>query len=213
MTEHELESLPSPRLFQLCAEHSDQGEYWEEFLRRYNHILARAVYQAYRRFAPAESFSRAAAADTLQEVYIKLLNDGGYVLRRFQGQTAEQAQAYLACTAIHVTANQLRLARALKRQAELIPLQEWLWKGELELQPHLRSEIPVELLERELIEILPRIFTAPNSQRDILLLLLHLCDGLTAQELAEAGICDLKPSSIANLLNRMKIKLKKDFPK
>ena len=64
MTEYELESLPSAQLFQLCAEHLDEGRCWEEFVKRYNDLLVRAVNRTYRRFASTESFSKQCEAET-----------------------------------------------------------------------------------------------------------------------------------------------------
>src|SRR5436190_1768534 len=116
MIEHELESLPSAQLFQLCAEHLDEGKYWAEFLKRYNRLLTRAVYGAYRRFALTESFLPETAADLLQEVYLELLKDDCQTLRHFRGAAEAEAEAYLAHTAIHITVTRLRREQASKRQ-------------------------------------------------------------------------------------------------
>src|SRR5438046_8056666 len=108
MTEYELEKLPGAQLFQLCAEHLDEGGCWEEFVRRYNNLLVRSVHRAYRRFASTESFLPATAADLLQEVYIELLKDDCRTLRHFRGEAEAEAEAYLAHIAIHITAARLR---------------------------------------------------------------------------------------------------------
>ncbi len=216
MTEYELESLPGAQLFQLCAEHLDEGRRWEEFVRRYNGTLVRAVYRAYRRFAPVEQRSEAAVADTLQEVYLELLKDDCQALRRFQGETAAAAAAYLAHTAMYVTVSHLRRTQTFSRQVEIIRLEDWLGEDdELERHPELQSVPPKGIPEYEVIDLLRRTFTSPNGQhnirRNILLFLLHMYDGLTADELEALGICDLKATSISNLLTRMKVKLKKHF--
>jgi RNA polymerase sigma factor (sigma-70 family) len=216
MTEHELESFPSAQLFQHCAEHLDKGEYWAEFVRRYNQILARAVYHAYRRFAPAALSQREVVADAMQdiyqEIYLELLQDNCQALRHFHGQTAAEAEAYLAHIAIHITVTHLRRSHALKRQNETIQLDDLLQDDEEpDRQSELQSDPPAKLSESELIDLLRHTFTGPNSQRDILLLLLHLREGLTARELAACGFYGLKAPSIANILIRMKAKLKKQF--
>lgn len=208
MIEHELETIPSAQLFQLCAEHLDEGGNWAEFVRRYNSLLARSVHQTYRRFTSHEQLPMITPADILQEVYVELLRNGGHALRQFRGTTEEEAQAYLAHIAIYVALRRLRQEQTFKRQTGWLRLDgEFKEKCRIALE----EEPPDALTERTLIDLICRTFTAPNCQRDILLFLLHVCDGFTARELAETHICDLKSSSIANLLIRMKKKLKKSF--
>ena len=216
MTEYELESLPSAQLFQLCAEHLDEGRCWDEFARRYNTTMVRAVHRAYRRFAPAAQRSEALIADTLQDVYLELLKDNCHVLRGFQGETSAAAEAYLAHTAMNVTVSHLRRTRTFSRQIEIIRLEDLLREDDnLEHHPELQSPPPKGISESQVIDLVRRTFTSPNGQRNIrrniLLFLLHMYDGLTAEELEALGICDLKATSISNLLTRMKIKLRKHF--
>src|SRR5262249_61314106 len=50
MTQAELKTLPSGKLFGYCASYFDDDRYWEEFVRRFNPCLTNSVYQTYRRF-------------------------------------------------------------------------------------------------------------------------------------------------------------------
>jgi RNA polymerase sigma factor (sigma-70 family) len=210
MMEPELEILPGARLFQLCADHLDGDEYWAEFVRRYNPVLARAVYHAYQRFAHAEPLSQTAIADTLQEIYLRLLKDDCQTLRRFAGQTEAEAQSFLAQTAIHIVADQLRRARALKRPQKVIRLDDLLQDSDEQQRGRARpGHTPSVIAEYELTELLHRTFTSEHGRRDILLFLLHFVEGVSARELAESGICDLKPSSISTVLHRMREELRK----
>lgn len=212
MAETKIKSLPSVKLFQLCATHYGDHAYWEEFVNRYNQPLVRGVYHGYRRFGRQTPPSREVVADILQDVYIEILKDQCACLHRFRGQTEFEAQAYLVRLAANITSNHLRRTAALKRQALTDQIDE-IFRPDEEL---MRNAPPLgdytdSLADRELIELLRRILTGENTRRDILLYLLHVREGLTMAELAATGICDLRPSSIAQIIRRIRAKLKKIY--
>ncbi|HKX27188.1 MAG TPA: hypothetical protein VJ302_05810 [Blastocatellia bacterium] len=212
MAETELNSLPSTQLFRLCATHFSDNTYWEEFVSRYNQILVRGVYHGYRRFGRQTPPSKEVVADLLQDVYIEVLKNQCASLLRFRGQTELEAQAYLVRLAANITSNHLRRTAALKRQAINDRLDE-LFRLEEEVS---RTAAPVSdytdsLADRELIELLQRNLSGENSRRDIILYLLHVREGLTMSELADSGICSLKPSSIAQIIRRIRTELKKIY--
>ncbi len=211
MAQPKMMILSDVELFKLCAAAPDQDEYWEEFIKRYNRILVSSVYYAYQRFARVRRPPEWAVAELLQDTYVQILKGDCLALRCFRGRTDKEAIVYLAQIAINLTIRHLRQARALKRQAgggiSGILMQNGTACGPVGVV----SDYTDGLAERELVEALRRICTGPNKRRNILLFLLHVREGLTAGELAASGICDLAPSSIANLLNRIKAKLKKVF--
>jgi RNA polymerase sigma factor (sigma-70 family) len=210
MAETALESLPSSRLFQLCATRPSDDADWAEFIRRFNPLLVRSITSAWRKSGGSNYPPPDVAADLLQDVYTTILKNDLRLLRQFHGATEAEAQAYLARTAINQTISYLRARSAVKREAEEVSLQSLLTdeQGELRL-PGPSADPQDSLTERELIETLRRTFTGPRCERDILILLLHVRDGWTAAEIARMGICELKDTSVANLLTQMKAQLKK----
>ncbi len=203
-------SLPSPRLFQLCVARSGGDSYWSEFIRRFNPLLARSITVAWRRSAGSNWPPPDVAADLLQDVYTAILKNDFRLLRQFRGETEAEAQAYLARTATNQTISYLRARSAGKREAEEISLQSLIEDEQGEIHLSAGSADPQESLnERELIETLKRTFTGPRCERDILILLLHVRDGWTASEISRMGICEMKDTSIGNLLVQMKAQLKK----
>ena len=217
----ELGDLPCAQLFRLCAEHPEDGEYWEEFYKRYHAILGHGVHQAYRRFAAASHLAEATAADLLQDTYAKILKDDCLTLRRFRGATEAEARVYLLQTAINVTADHLRQARARKRRGEMLQLGEVFREdgeggqllGEQALGAWSHHGYTDRIAVEELVKLLRSTFTGPHARRDILLFLLHVREGLTAREIASLGIWDLQQTSIAHTLLRMKSELRKKFPR
>ena len=120
------------------------------------------------------------------------------------------AEAYLARTAINQTISYLRAIGAIQRTAVLVSWEELLEERE-ETKPKAKaSPAPrKKLTERELIEVLEHCLDGPNGGRDILIFLLYAYDGYSAPEIAGMGVCNLKESSISNLVRKTKASLRK----
>jgi RNA polymerase sigma factor (sigma-70 family) len=211
MTETASVVLASRQLFRLCANHPERDEYWELFIQRFNPLLVRSVVVAWRRYEQGLWPPEEVVEDLLQEIYAVMLKKDVSSLRNFQGSTEAEAQAYLARTAINITTSYLRSRAAQKRAGNEISLQELLdEQGDVQL-PESWEDPLQRVVDREFLEILQRLFQGPNAERDILILLLYARDGYSPSEITQLKICELKESSIANLLAQMKSKLKKYF--
>jgi len=211
MIESESDVLASPQLFLNCVTHPERDKYWELFVRRFNPLLARSIVVAWRKHGQGFWPPADVAEDLLQEVYATMLKNDARSLRNFRGVTEAEAQVYLVRTAINVTTSYLRLQAAQKRAGEEISLQALLDKQvEATLQGSRKNSLR-SVTEYEFLEILRSLFEGPNAERDILILLLYAREGYSPAEIAQLKICDLKESSIANLLAQMKSKLKKYF--
>lgn len=209
MAESSLAILASPHLFRLCAAHPDRDEYWLEFVRRFNPLLARSIAVAWRRNRQGEWGPAEVAADLLQDVYVAIVKNDFRLLRDFHGDTEAEAEAYLAHTAINQTISFLR-ARGARRRAANEVSWERLLEEHGEIEPKAQSPAPrKKLTERELIEVLERCLDGPNGERDILIFLLYAYDGYSVPEIAGMGVCDLKETSISNLLGQTKARLRK----
>jgi RNA polymerase sigma factor (sigma-70 family) len=211
MAENPHAVLSSPELFRLCAAHPDRDEYWPEFVRRFNPLLARGISTAWRKNGQGDWPPDDVAADLLQDAYTAIVKNDFRLLNNFRGATDAEAEAYLAHTAINQTITYLRNRKALRRAADEVSLQELIEEHEDATLADIAPQRAPRLTERELIETLKHCFDGPNAKRDILLFLLHARDGYSAAEIARMEICELKETSIANLLGQMKQRLRKYF--
>ena len=209
MTQAELEALPSYKLFGYCASRFDDDQYWEEFVRRFNQCLTLSVYQAYRRFSGEVQPPLEIVSDLLQEVYLKILKDKCSALRRFRGESEIEAEVYLMHIATSTTIDRLRRQHSVKRYVRTESLDhprppEELWNR----RDNMIGLYTDELAENDVVKVLRRAFTGKNSKRNILIFLLHYRDGFTPQEIAKIDVFDLRPSSIAHILDRMRKKIR-----
>jgi hypothetical protein len=95
MTQAELKTLPSGKLFGCCASYFDDDRYWDEFVQRFNPCLTNSVYQTYRRFSVDGPPTLEVVSDLLQEIYLKILKDKCAALQRFRGASEFEAEVYL----------------------------------------------------------------------------------------------------------------------
>jgi len=214
MTHAELKVLPSSKLFGCCASHFDDDQYWEEFVRRFNPCLTLTVYQAYRRFSGEGIPSLEIVSDLLQEVYLKILRNKCSALRRYRGGggSETEAEVYLMHIAASVTIDRLRRQHSLKRYVRTESIDSPIMQEELRMRwDKIFSPYTDDLAENDVIKILERSFTGRNSKRNILIFLLHFREGFTAQEIASSNVFDLRPSSVAHILLRMRDKLRESL--
>jgi DNA-directed RNA polymerase specialized sigma24 family protein len=202
-------NFTSSQLFGICAADPRNEECWAEFIRRYNPLLTRSVITAWRKRCQGGWPSSELLADLLQDIYAVILKNDCQMLRGFRGKSEAEAEAYLAHTAINTTISHLRFREAEKRKADLVSIDDLSpsEQGREQFMPNTSASNSL-VSESELIEALRQIISGPNSRRDILIFLLHVCDGWTAAEISRMGICDLKETSIANLLVKMKARVK-----
>jgi RNA polymerase sigma factor (sigma-70 family) len=212
MGEQPAATIASSLLFELCAADPRDEEHWFEFINRFSPLLTRSIALTWRKCTGEAWPSPEVASDLLQEVYIVILKDNCRLLRQFRGKSEAEAEAYLAHAAINRVISHLRAKAAKKRQVDLVSL-DALNDSEqsaklLAGNVNRRSK---SLTRQELLDTLTQIFPGPNSRRDILIFTLNVVEGWTVSEIAKMLICDLKESSIANLLVQMKARVKKYY--
>ncbi len=209
MTQAELKALPSIKLFDLCASHYDDDRYWEEFVRRFNPLLANSVYQTYRRFSIDGLPSAEAVSDILQETYLRILKDKCAALLRFRGKSEFEVEVYLMHISTSVTIDHLRRQRSLKRYAQTESLNRALIMEELRSRKTpIISHYTDALAENDMIRILNRCFKGRNRKRNILIFLLHYREGLTPQQIADIETFDITPSTVSHMLTYMREKIR-----
>src|SRR5689334_25188252 len=113
----------SPRLFQLCAAHPENDEYWSLFVQRFNRLLVRSVEVTWRKCGQGNWPPADVADDLLQEIYATIVKNEARLLKNFQGVSEAEARAYLAQTAVNQTLSYLRSRATLKRAAAEVSLQ------------------------------------------------------------------------------------------
>jgi DNA-directed RNA polymerase specialized sigma subunit, sigma24 homolog len=196
------------QFLQHCADNRQDQVCWEEFIARFHTVIARSVACSYRRFTHGSYPPAWLISELVQEVYLRLIKDDCALLRRFRGICEQSARAYLAQIAINAAGDVLRREIAQKRQSEKTTLDETYVEDEVWNKRH-HFALPEGLAERELLRLLAVQSPGDNTKRDVLIFLLHIRGGFTAEEIALSGVFNLQPPTVWSIIIRIRARLRR----
>jgi len=197
--------LDAPGLMRECGKDLQNAELWEEFYSRYRRKILLYALRAFRMLGGrSEEFVRY-ADDFVQEVFTKLIQYEGRVIRSFRGTTELSVYAFLGSIAVSVVADQLRAQRAIRRTAHVVPLDELQDLSAPHADTDARLSALLELIDLE--RALRADEESKNPERDFLIFKLHFVEGLSAKEIASMPALNLTTSGLEKVLNRVRSRL------
>lgn len=190
------ERLSPSELVQAVASSSSTGA-WREFVRRFHPFLTSVATVVGRRFAasPAETIE-----DGVQEIYWKLCDRGGEVLKRFRPSHPNSGFAYLQVVAVRHAIDRLRARRSAKRSANLRSLTELDGGRLLHDRGAAASRVERQVLLREIDDVVAR---GPSSPRDRRIFWLYYRSGLEASVIATLPGIELSPKGVESAVSRL----------
>lgn len=217
----DMRNISNVQLVRLCAQEPNNHRAWEEFVDRFNqHIALTALrlISATGAYSPRleDIRTRELVRDLVQDVYLHLLSQEAQVLRRFQGQHEKSIYAYLVKVTTTVVRDRQRQDQAGRRVARFISWSELLGQESRLSKPpqapltpgdlSYTSDEPVAIVE--LRSQLEHLLEGGQKQRDIMIFLLHVFDGLTADDIAAQECFGLTREGVISVLRRVKQKLR-----
>jgi RNA polymerase sigma factor (sigma-70 family) len=220
----DIRSVSNVQLVSLCAKEPENGLAWDEFVNRFNRCIILCVIRILSAKSPRplrldESESGETIRELVQDVYLRLLENEGQALKRFQGQHEKSIYTYLARIATTVVLDHLRQELANKRAAQAVSWSEILNQDSSRLdvdqarstttgpsytEYQLDEQVTIDDLRYQLNHILE----GEQKQRDTLIFFLHVFDGLTAGDIASQEGIGLTQRGVESVLRRIKIKLR-----
>ncbi len=202
------ESVSSADLLRLCGEHQSDAELWKEFQRRFHKTLLtfvmRAMCNAFRDDCLRE------ACDITQDVYLRMLDNDGRMLRSFKGDTDFSVRAFLSRVVVNVVSDHYRKSQAEKRRpAEIISIEDARHQGRDLVGEAVEMDIASILSWIDVERLLDSESDRRNAARNVLLFKLHHVDGFSVQEIASFPGFGLKETAIRDALHQMRIHLQK----
>ncbi len=201
-----MESNGACELLQRCARRRDAAA-WREFRSLYEERLIAGVRRGLRRTGlwnpPVE------LEDLVQDVYCKLLDNGGRYLLRCRGGAREAVSAYLGRIAETVAIDRVRAEIAAKRgRSRIVRLPADC--GEVDSIDPAKSPEQL-LLERERSSVFVRrcqeVVGPRQARRDLRVLYLACIEGWCSRDIARALGQGLTASSIDSLVHRARKRL------
>jgi RNA polymerase sigma factor (sigma-70 family) len=197
--------LEAPDLMRECGKDLQNAQLWEEFYSRFRRKILLYLLRAYRMLGgPFDEFARY-ADDWVQDVFTKLLQNDGRVICSFRGTTELSVYAFLGSIAVSVVADQLRSQRALRRAAQVVPLDEV--QGVSASSADTDAQLSALLQVIDVERALRADEESKNPERDLLIFKLHFVEGLSAREIASMPALKLTTSGLEKVLTRVRTRL------
>ena len=193
------QELSAQELVQLCVNHNQKAA-WEEFVRRYQPMIARAVRRSVCRWTRPLP---ALVDDLVNDTYLKLFANDFRALRQFDFQHENAVFGFLKTVASNVVMDHFRVKGSKKRGG----LQEDISLDEAAaFTPSSRSsvrQVDHEITIHEADEILKSLASEPNFVRDYCIFWLYYRYGFTAKAISELPSIGLTVKGVESTLLRL----------
>jgi RNA polymerase sigma factor (sigma-70 family) len=203
-----------PMLIQGCIR--ADAEAWDEFIDRYHRRIVVYATRAARATSGASQPVPDGRAELVQEVYVRLLANDCRALQAWRGDSEQSLLSYLATIVHAVACDAVKRGRSRKRAALVVSLDSGGPSEESAPAAYLPAPAAASpdyaLGERLAPERLRRVLAAvergPQAQRNCLVFMLHVLDGLTASEIARLPGIDMSLANVESTLRRTKERLR-----
>lgn len=174
-----------------------QTSAWEEFIRRYNRLIATVVVRISRQWGDTSS---ELTDDLIQDVYLKLADKNFELLRKFEPRHENSILGFLKIVASNIVYDHFRATRPLK-----------IGGGEPLLRVDTAGSVDtVAQAERDvLLEEVNRLLETRASERDRAIFWLHYRQGFTTTEIATIPEVNLTVKGVESILHRLTQLLKR----
>ena len=202
--------LPSSDLLRECGQRLTDIDLWNEFQKRFQRRIFLYLLRACRVSRGQQDELREVVLDLAQEVYVRLVQNDGRMLRSFRGQTEFAVKAFLARIATSVVADHFRYQMAEKRQAQVISIdhaREMIENSRVDGADLDAKSVSALLSWIDVERVLRSDDDRKTAARNLLIFKLHYIDGFTAPELSAFPVFSLSVSGVEAVLNRMRRKL------
>jgi RNA polymerase sigma factor (sigma-70 family) len=200
--------MSAPHLVRECGEKLTDRDLWRHFQERFQGLIFMYVMRALR-FRHIQDDIADIVPDLTQDVYLRLVQHDGRVLRSFKGATEFSVRAFLARIAASVVQDYQRHIGSDKRGAQVIPI-DYATAAELSRRKSLDTpEGDADQLSSILSWIdMERVVEGEpdrkNARRNALIFQLHYINGFEAGEIARFPGFDLSKSGVQAILARLR---------
>jgi len=203
---------PAADLLRECGERLTDRVLWTRFQERFQGLIFLYLMRALR-FRRIQDDMSDIVPDLAQEVYLRLVQHAGRILRSFRGTTEFSVMAFLARVSSSVVQDYQRQITSEKRRAQVIPI-ESARGGEVVARSVESPEFDSNALSSILSWIdIERIVEGDpdrkNARRNALIFKLHYIDGFEAAEIARFPGFELTKSGVETILARLRKRIQK----
>jgi len=190
------------QLLKTCAGSSD-AEAWEEFVNRFQPLIASVIM----RFAERRGQASSGLVDELvQETFLKLCRNDSKALREFRPEHDGAVFGFIKVVALNVAIDHFR---GLPQSSLVEPLEEWQGTPDGTSSGAARAEMAVLLDQVD--QALTRTTSVQTRERDRTVFWLYYKNGLTAKAIAALPSIDLTVKGVETVIFRLTKAIRKDL--
>ena len=215
------DQLTTDELLNRCSKRPADEDAWEEFVRRYHHVIRNNVVKTFNLMALRETerrrqFPQHSIDDLVQAVYLHLVKQNNHALDRFRGRYEESIYRYLSVISINVVRDHFREIRAYRRPKISFSLDDLLQNAAERGIPDALCDIGGEptgsgkqkITMEDIDSALKKVAVRKHRDRDILIYKLRYLDGLTLEEIRNVLGLEMSSYGIGSLVSRMNERLR-----
>jgi RNA polymerase sigma factor (sigma-70 family) len=200
--------MSAPELVRECGEKLTDRELWRQFQERFQGLIFMYVMRALRIRLIQEDVS-GIVPDLAQEVYLRLVQHDGRVLRSFRGTTEFAVRAFLARISASVVMDHHRDSTRDKRGAQVVPI-DYVTAAEMrgtsspDAPDFDSSQLSAILSWIDMERVIEADSDKKNARRNALIFQLHYINGFDSGEIARFPGFDLSKSGVQTILARLR---------
>jgi DNA-directed RNA polymerase specialized sigma24 family protein len=210
---HKPGETPAADLLRECGEKLTDRTLWTKFQERFQGLIFLYLMRALQLRRIQDDISDI-VPDLAQEVYVRLVQHDGRILRSFRGATEFSVMAFLARVSSSVVQDHQRQMSSEKRRGLVVSIDSVKAGDAAGFRPTESPEFDSSVLTSLLSWIdIERIVEGDpdrkNARRNALIFKLHYIDGFEAGEIARFPGFDLTKSGVETILARLRKRIQK----
>jgi len=193
--------LSPPHLFSICARGGDAAA-WEEFIRRFNPVIARSVLRVVLRHGTPD---KSQVDDLVQETYLKICAKNCKLLSGFTPQEPESAYGFLKVVAANVAQDFFKSRLAEKRApgATAQSIEEGGTLPATDCSKNVMNHTERAVLIGQIDRKLSTVVSVGQLPRARMVFWLYYRSGLTASAIASLPSLNMTTKGVESLLFRL----------
>jgi len=191
-----------------CGERLTDRELWKRFQERFQGLIFLYLMRALRINRIEEDVTDL-VPDLAQEVYVRLVQNDGRVLRSFRGETEFSVMAFLGKISASVVHDHQRANAANRRRGHIVSIESAQAAEVRRVKTGDSPQVDSSLLSSiaSLIDVERVVEGDPDrkhARRNALIFKLHYIDGFSAAEIAEFPGFELESTGVEAILKRLR---------
>jgi len=200
--------ISSADLLRECGQKLTDRGLWTMFQERFQRPIFVYLLRALKYHSKRGSVDQL-VADLGQEVYVRLVQNNGNMLRSFRGDTDFSVMALFARVSTSVVADHMRHSSSFKRTGDnVVSIDEAREMTEASKRGRDESNFQAILSWIDIERVVAADPDHKNARRNALIFKLHYMDGLTTEEIAGYPGFDLNSSGVEAVLVRLRKRIR-----